>query len=60
MKKVLLFVLFIVIMGIIGHYDMQDEIMTHKQDELNKQEVLKDMAIRCYKNELPYDMCKGL
>ena len=59
-KNVLLFVLFIVLLGIIGHFDMQDEINTAEYDRQNKQEVIKDLQLRCYTGDLSGDICKGL
>ena len=59
-KNVLLFVLFIVLLGIAGHFDMQDEINTAEYDRVNKQEVIKDLQIRCYTGDLSGDICKGL
>ena len=59
-KNVLLFVLFIVLLGIAGHFDMQDEISTAEYDRVNKQEVIKDLQLRCYTGDLQGDVCKGL
>ena len=59
-KNVLLFVLFIVLLGIIGHFDMQNEVKTSEYDRQNKQEVIKDLQLRCYTGDLSGDICKGL
>ena len=59
-RKVLLFVLFIMLVGIVGHFDMQDEISTSEYDRVNKQEVIKDLQLRCYTGDLQGDICKGL
>ena len=59
-RKVLLFVLFIMLLGIAGHFDMQDEISTSEYDRVNKQEVIKDLQLRCYTGDLQGDVCKGL
>lgn len=59
-KNVLLFVLFIMLLGIIGHFDMQNEISTTEYDRQNKQEVIKDLQLRCYTGDLQDDFCKGL
>ena len=60
LRKVLLFVLFIMLVGIAGHFDMQDEINTSEYDRVNKQEVIKDLQLRCYTGDLQEDFCKGL
>ena len=59
-RKVLLFVLFIMLVGIAGHFDMQDEISTSEYDRVNKQEVIKDWQMKCFKGDLQGDICKGL
>ena len=59
-KNVLLFVLFIMLLGIAGHFDMQDEINTSGYDRVNKQEVIKDIQMKCFKGDLQGDVCKGL
>ena len=59
-KNVLLFVLFIVLLGIAGHFDMQDEIKTAEYDRQNKQGVIKDLQLRCYTGDLSGDICKEL
>ena len=46
--------------GIAGYYDMQDEISTSEYDRQNKQEVIKDLQLRCYTGDLQGDICKGL
>lgn len=60
LRKVLLFVLFILLLGIVGHFDMQDEISTAEYDKQNKAEVIKDLQLRCYTGDLQGDVCKGL
>ena len=60
LRKILLFVLFIMLLGIAGHFDMQDEINTAEYDKQNKQEVIKDLQLRCYTGDLQGDICKGL
>ena len=59
-RKVLLFVLFMMLLGIAGHFDMQDEISTSEYDRVNKQEFIKDLQLRCYTGDLQGDICKGL
>lgn len=60
LRKILLFVLFIMLLGIAGHFDMQDEINTAEYDRVNKQEVIKDIQMKCFKGDLQEDFCKGL
>ena len=60
LRNILIGLLMIVLMGIIGHYDFENEVMTHKQDEINKQEVIKDLQMRCYKGIITDEsICKG-
>ena len=58
LRKILLFVLFIMLLGIAGHFDMQDEINTTEYDRVNKQEVIKDIQMKCFKGDLTGDVCK--
>ena len=60
LKNILLIALFIIALGLAGRMEMQDEIQTHKQDEINKQEVIKDIQLRCYTGELTGEMCRGI
>lgn len=60
LRNVLVIIGMIVLLGLVGHYDYESEVMTHKQDEINKQEVIKDLQLRCYTGDLQGDICKGL
>ena len=60
LRNVLVIIGMIVLLGLVGHYDYESEVMTHKQDEINKQEVIKDLQLRCYTDDLSGDICKGL
>lgn len=61
MKNFLLFLLFIILLGIAGHFDYIDAVSTAEYDRINKQEVIKDIQLRCFKGELKDDMfCKGI
>ena len=60
LRKILLFVLFIMLLGIAGHFDMQDEINTSEYDRVNKQEVIKDLQMKCFNGDLQGDVCRGL
>ena len=59
-KKILTIAFALIIVGLVGRMDYQSEVMTTKQDEINKQEVIKDFQIRCMNNEPGFEMyCKG-
>ena len=58
-RNLLMIVLMIVLMGIIGRFDYESEIMTHQQDEINKQEFIKDIQMRRFNGELSSEYCKG-
>ena len=60
LRKILLFLLFIMLLGIAGHFDMQDEINTAEYDRVNKQEVIKDLQMKCFTGDIQGDVCKGL
>ena len=60
MKNILLVILFILALGLLGRMEMQDEIRSHQIDEQNKQEVIKDLQLRCYTGDLTGEMCRGL
>ena len=58
-KKILTIAFALIIVGLVGRMDYQSEVMTTKQDEINKQEVIKDFQIRCMNNEQGFEMyCK--
>ena len=58
-RNLLMIVLMIVLVGIVGRFDYESEIMTHKQDEINKQEFIKDVQMKCFNGELSSEYCKG-
>ena len=60
MKNILLLIIFILALGLLGRMEMQDEIRSHQIDEQNKQEVIKDLQLRCYTGDLTGEMCRGL
>lgn len=60
MKNILLAILFILALGLLGRMEMQDEIRSAEWDRQNKQEVIKDLQIRCYTGDLTGEMCRGL
>ena len=41
-KKILTITFALVIVGLVGRMDYESEVKTTKQDEMNKQEVIKD------------------
>ena len=58
-KKILTITFAIILLGIVGRMDYESEVMTTKQDEINKQEVIKDFQVRCMNNEPSFEMyCK--
>ena len=58
-KKILTIAFALIIVGLVGRMDYQSEVMTTKQDEMNKQEVIKEFQIRCMDNEPGFEMyCK--
>lgn len=59
LKKITTIVFALILIGIVGRMDYESEVMTTKQDQLNKQEVIKDFQIRCMNNEPGFEMyCK--
>ena len=59
LHKILMIGLFVMLLGITGRCNMQDEISTSNYDSLNKQEVIRDLEFRCFKDELNNEYCKG-
>ena len=58
-KKILTIAFALIIVGLVGRMDYQSEVMTAEQDEINKQEVIKDLQIRCMNKEPGFEMyCK--
>ena len=59
LKKITTIVFALILIGIVGRMDYESEVMTTKQDQLNKQEVIKDFQIRCMNGEQGLEMyCK--
>lgn len=59
LKKITTIAIAIILIGIVGRMDYESEAMTTKQDQLNKQEVIKDFQIRCMNGEQGFEMyCK--
>ena len=59
MKNILLLIIFIIAFGLLGRMEMQDEIRSAEWDRQNKQEVIKDIQLRCYTGDLSSEMCRG-
>lgn len=59
LRKILMIGLFIMLLGIAGHFDIQDELTTSDYDRQNRQEFIKDWQLRCLQNELNNEYCKG-
>ena len=58
-KKITTIIFALILVGLVGRMDYESEVMTTKQDEINKQEVIKDLQIRCMDNEPGFEMyCK--
>ena len=58
-KKITTIIFALILVGLVGRMDYQSEVMTTQQDALNKQEVIKDLQIRCMNNEQGFEMyCK--
>lgn len=51
---------FIMLLGLLGRMECQDEIRSHQIDEQNKQEVIRDIELRCYTGDLTGEMCRGI
>ena len=60
MKNILLVILFIVALGLLGKIEMQDEIHSAEWDKQNKQEVIKNIELKCYTGDLTGEMCRGI
>ena len=60
MKNILIAILFILALGLMGRMEMQDEIRSAEWDKQNKQEVIKDLQLRCYTGDLTGEMCRGI
>lgn len=58
MLRLIKIILIIMLFGIIGRMEYNDNMMMSNIDKQNKIEVIKDMQIRCYNNELPQEYCK--
>lgn len=58
-KKILTIAFALILVGLVGRMECQDEIRSAEWDKQNKQEVIKDFQIRCMNNEPGFEMyCK--
>ena len=55
-KKITTIIFALILVGLVGRMDYQSEVMTTQQDEINRQEVIKDFQIRCMNNEQGFEM----
>lgn len=61
MKNILTVVTVILLIGLIGRLEYNDMIKTTSQDEINKQEFIKQEQIKCMSNNLiNSDYCKAI
>jgi hypothetical protein len=61
MKKILMFTLFIVLLGIMGRMECQDAIRSAEYDAQNKQEVIKQWEVRCASGDIfDKDICQAI
>lgn len=59
MRNFLILVGFIALLGLVGRMDYESEVLSHQIDEQNKQEVIKDIQLRCYTGDLTGELCRG-
>lgn len=59
MRNFLILVGFIALLGLVGRMDYESEVLSHQIDEQNKQEVIRDIQLRCYTGDLTGEMCRG-
>lgn len=59
MRNFLILVGFIALLGFVGRMDYESEVLSHQIDEQNKQEVIRDIQLRCYTGDLTGEMCRG-
>ena len=58
-KKITTIIFALILVGLVRIMDHQTEVTTAKQNEINRQEVIKDFQIRCMNNEPGFEMyCK--
>lgn len=60
MKNVLMVIGFIMLLGLVGRMDYESEVLTAKIDQENKQEVVKDLELRCYNGTIDIEYCVGV
>lgn len=59
MRNFLILVGFIALLGLVGRMDYESEVLSHQIDEQNKQEVIRDIQLRCYTGDLTGEICRG-
>lgn len=60
MKNVLIVIGFIMLLGLVGRMECQDAIKTAQLDQENKQEVIRDLELRCYTGSIDPEYCNGV
>lgn len=59
LRRILFIVMFVMILGLVGKMECNDLQAMSKIDEQNKQEVIKDLQLRCYTGDLSQEYCRG-
>ena len=61
MKKVLMVIGFIMLLGLLGRMECQDEIRSAEYDKQMKQEVIKQWEVRCATGDVfDKDICQAI
>lgn len=60
MKNVLIFIGFMLLLGLVGRMDYESEVMSARIDQENKQEVIKDLELKCYNGTIDIENCVGV
>lgn len=61
MKRVLIVIGLITLIGLLGRFECQDEITSAQIDAQNKQEVIKTWELRCARGDVfDVDVCTAL
>lgn len=60
MKNVLLVIGFIMLLGLVGRMECQDNMRMAQIDQENKQEVIKDLELKCYNGTIDPEYCNGV
>lgn len=55
-----MFIGFIILLGLIGRMECQDNMRMAEIDQANKQAVIQDLELRCYKGDIDPEYCNGV